>query len=90
MSYSHIIHAQTKTEAKEKIAQEWDRIVQTQPIHACDRTGAQAVANEFVDALDQDAEQRIIVSIYGSVDYTSNNKVTSVSGTVNVSLAPKA
>ena len=91
MSYSFSVNAATKAEAKEKIAKEWKNIVEAQPIHSADRDSAQAFAEASVDNLnDPDATQKISVYASGSVSYRSDNSITAIGGTVNVSLAAKS
>lgn len=92
MSYSFSVQADTKADAKDKIAKEWDNIVAQQPIHAADKDAALSTAEDFVEALsDPDGGELISVSAYGSVSYypDKNNRIVAVSGTVSASLASK-
>lgn len=90
MTYSYNVTGATKDEVKQKIAQEWDAIVATMPIHKADRAPAEAVAGAFIDALpDPTGKQGVNVYSYGSVGWQGDDKITSVSGSVQASLVDK-
>ena len=80
MSYSFTVRAATKAEAKEKIAAEFDKVVEGQPAHATDRAAAEAAAGAFVDLLGEPADGQVVQAVvHGSLgwrgegDYTSAN-----------------
>jgi hypothetical protein len=94
MSYSFTVKADTKAEAKEKIAKEFDNVVSQQPIHAADQSAAVAAGAAFVDVLPDPSDvQQINVHVYGSVgwhDAAEAKNITSANVSVSASLASKA
>ncbi|MDY7815390.1 hypothetical protein U0F71_06635 [Burkholderia pseudomallei] len=69
MSYSFQVVIQTKAEAEAKIAEEFDKIVATQPVHAQDRTAALATALAFVNLLADEPNKAIQVNVTGWVSW---------------------
>lgn len=67
MSYSLRIKAATKDLAKQAVADEFDKMVANQPIHARDRAAVLANANAAVDLLADDDSQDVVVSFNGYV-----------------------
>ncbi|MHA7342486.1 hypothetical protein [Burkholderia pseudomallei] len=65
MSYSFQVVIQTKAEAEAKIAEEFDKIVAAQPVHAQDRTAALAAALAFVNLLADEPNKAIQVNVSG-------------------------
>lgn len=65
MSYSFQVVIQTKAEAEAKIAEEFDKVVATQPVHAQDRTAALAAALAFVNLLADEPNKAIQVNVSG-------------------------
>lgn len=90
MSYSFSITADNKTEAKQKIVEAFDNIVNGQPPHAADRAAAVACGQAFVDILAEPTEGvEIHVSMYGSLGWRAQDEFTSASFNANASLRSK-
>lgn len=51
MSYSFSVNADTKADAKVKVAEELAKVVLAQPAHKKDQAQAQAAADAFIDTL---------------------------------------
>lgn len=93
MSYSFTVAAADKAAAKQRISEEFDRVVHQQPSHAADRDAAVAVGQAFVDALrDPGAGEEIHVNMYGSVGWKHDEPgaLTSAGVTANASIRAKA
>jgi hypothetical protein len=70
MSYSFAIKASNKTDAKHKIAENFDNIVNNQPTHSADRNAVVAIGSAFVDLLEDPADnEEIYVNVYGSLGW---------------------
>ncbi len=69
MSYSFSVRAASKAEAKDKVDAELAKVVESQAIHVRDRAQAQAVAEAFIDLLDDDETRDIDVNMHGSVSW---------------------
>lgn len=70
MSYSFVIVAASKAEAKQKIAEEMAIVVGNQPPHSLDQAQAIAAGGAFVDLLGDLAEgHEYHVGMHGSVGY---------------------
>ena len=69
MSYSFTVRAETKTDTLRKVAEELDRIVDQQPVHAADRQQAFAVAEAFIEIIPDDATMDYSVSVSGYVSW---------------------
>lgn len=90
MSYSFSVTAATKAEAKEKIAEEFDKVLASQPVHQVDRATTQAAAEAFVDMLvDPNEDQQVSVSVNGWVGWRAEGEFTSASGSVTASITAK-
>ena len=96
MSYSFSIRADSKTTAKAKVAEELDKVLAQQPVHAADRAQALAAAEAFIDILvDNETteadSQDIVVSVNGSVgwQHPDQSRLTSAAVGVSAYLAPK-
>jgi len=73
MSYSFSVTASTKDEAKEKIAEQFAKVIEGQPSHAADKDNALAAAGAFIDLLtDVPADHHIAVSMHGSLGWNSD------------------
>ena len=86
MSYSFSVKASTKDEAKQKIAEQFDKVVEGQPSHADDKAAALATANAFIDLLtDVPKDHHVSVSINGSLSWNHDapNKYVGASVGVN-------
>lgn len=87
MSYSFGFKAASKAEAKQKVAEELDKVVALQSVHAKDRDQAEATANAFIDVLDDDDSKDVSVSMNGSLSGNwFGNDLTSFTG-ANVSVS---
>jgi hypothetical protein len=90
MSYSFSVKAATKAEAKQKVAEQFDVVVNGQPIHAADRDAAQAAANAFIDILGEPTEaEQVSVSVNGYVSWRGENNFVGANVSVGASLASK-
>lgn len=67
MSYSMSIRAATKDEAKQKLADDFAKVVEAQPSHSFDQESALAVASQFIDLLPNDEEKDVSVTLSGSL-----------------------
>ena len=87
MSYSFSFTAASKSEAKERVATELDKVVESQPMHAADREQAAAAADAFIDLVPEPKDdQAIYVSMSGSVSWTGDQDNRNVTGgAVNIS-----
>ena len=93
MSYSFSLSATTKTEAKEKIAGEFEKIVAGQAVHKKDQQIAVAACEDFINLMDYDDSKDIVMSVSGTLSGNwAQSDVTSLTGasfSVIVALAPK-
>lgn len=78
MSYSFSIKVETKALAKQAVASELDKIVDSQPIHARDRAAALANATAVIDLLADDDTKDVSVSCNGYVSWNVNGDLTEV------------
>ena|ERR1041385_4506015 len=69
MSYSFIVRAVSKAEAKSKVSEELRKVVEAQPVHLADHVQAQAVADAFIDLLPEDDSKGLQVNVHGSVSW---------------------
>lgn len=70
MSYSFIVTADTKADAKQRVADQFDNVVSAQAAHKADRDPAVACAQAFIDTLAEPQEgHEIQVSMHGSVGW---------------------
>lgn len=93
MSYSFSIAAASKTEAKQKIADSFDGVVTSQPVHRADRDAAVMCGQTFVDMLaDPDDGKEILVNMSGSMGWRDmeQKQFTSAGVNVNAYLRDKA
>jgi hypothetical protein len=89
MSYSFIVRAANKAEAKQLVSDELQKVVDAQPTHKADRAQAQAVAEAFIDVLEDDETKSVQVNVHGSVAWigvTDDPSFTSASVGVTASL----
>jgi hypothetical protein len=80
MSYSFIVRAADKAEAKNMVAAELTKVVDAQPMHVADRAQAQAVAEAFIDILPDDDMTVVQVNVHGSVSWTGSQDAPHVIG----------
>lgn len=86
MSYSFSITADTKAEAKQKISDAFDNVVNGQPSHAADQAAAVACGQAFVDTLaDPHDGDEIFVSMYGSLSWKKDEPKEILAAGVSVS-----
>lgn len=91
MSYSFRVTAATKAEAGEKVAEELDKVVVSQPSHAADQKAAQSAAEAFIGVLREAGENECVgVSMSGSLSWQTADVFTSASVNVNAWVGPKA
>lgn len=69
MSYSFQFVTQSKADVQSKLAEEFDKVVASQPVHARDRDAAISAALAMVNALGENAERNIEVRVNGSVGW---------------------
>lgn len=93
MSYSFNVRGNTKAEAKTKVAAELAKAVAAQSCHARDHKQAQAAADAFIDVLQDDDNQDVVVYMSGSLTgHWMGTDVTRIEGaavSVNASLVAK-
>lgn len=93
MSYSFAVRAATKTQAKEKVAAEFEKAASAQICHERDKQQALAAANAFIDLLADDESLDVVVSMHGSLaGHWTGSDVTRITGAsvgVNAGLASK-
>lgn len=95
MSYSFSVSGANREEVRERIAEQFDTVVQQQPAHEADREASQNTAYALLDVLGESAlqaGQQINVTIYGSLsqrnaDDPAKRQTTSVSVNVSVAVA---
>ena len=88
MSYSFTVRADSKDKAKALVAEELDKVVAQQPVHAADRAQALAAAEAFIDVVDHEPEadsKDIMVIVNGSVGWQHPDQSRLTSAAVNVS-----
>ena len=94
MSYSFVVSATSKNEAKQKIADEFAKVVLSQPTHESDQIAAVAVGQAFIDVLEDPKEgQEIYVHMNGSLGWHHGRfpkELTHASVSVNASLRAKS
>lgn len=93
MSYSFTVRAATKTQAKGKVAAEFEKVASAQVCHERDKQQALAAANAFIDLLVEDESLDVVVSMHGSLTghWTGSDAthITGASVSVNAGLASK-
>jgi hypothetical protein len=70
MSYSFSLKAVSKSAAKSAVAAEFDKVIESQPIHARDKEAALASAGAVIDLLADGDPRNIAVSVNGSLGWT--------------------
>ncbi|WP_315804017.1 hypothetical protein [Bradyrhizobium sp. SZCCHNS3002] len=63
MSYSFSAKGATKLEAKAAVAEAFDAVIATQPIHARDKEAALTNAGAVIDLLADDAPEHHVISV---------------------------
>jgi hypothetical protein len=84
MSYSFTVQAATKADALTAAEQEFDKVVEGQPMHAKDRKAAMTAAQNVVDLLPGD--RAVTVSVSGYLSWAADESITQASVTVTASL----
>jgi hypothetical protein len=69
MSYSFSLKAVSKSAAKSAVAAEFDKVIESQPIHARDKEAALASAGAVIDLLADGDPRNIAVSVNGSLGW---------------------
>ena len=94
MSYSFSVSGANTDEVRERISEQFDRVVEGQPAHEADREAAQNSAFALLDVLGTGVGpgQQINVTIYGSLsqrngDDPAKRETTGVSLNVSVAVA---
>lgn len=88
MSFSFNIRAKSKSEAIMKVDDGLANVVASQPIHGMDRVKAQAVAEAYINLVDDPGEgDALSVSVSGSLG-TATARTVSVTINVGVFLIP--
>jgi len=73
VSYSFSVIASTKEGAKQKLAEQFDLVIQNQPCHAADKDAAVAAGSAFIDLLTDVPEgHEIHVGMHGSLGWNQN------------------
>ena len=88
MSYSFTVRADSKDKAKALVAEQLDKVVAQQPVHAADRIAALAAAEAFIDVLTETTEaasKDILVIVNGSVGWQNVDQSELTSAAVSVS-----
>lgn len=67
MSYSFTIRAATKEQAKQVFKERFEFETARQPAHNTEKQQALSAVNAFIDLLDEDLNQDVVVNVYGSV-----------------------
>lgn len=88
MSYSFSFRAETKESAKEKAAEEFGRVLTSQPVHEADLPQAQATTEAFIDMVRDDESMDLSVVVSGSC-WGVDGGLNSVGVNVSVTLATK-
>lgn len=91
MSYSFVIAADTKDDARVKVEAELSKIVIAQPCHAADRQAAQDAAAAFIGILKEPSEGEIIeINMYGSLSWRDADSFNLASVSVSACIKAKA
>jgi hypothetical protein len=86
MSYSFQVTAGTKMDATQKIREQFDALVVTQPAHAADKEAAVVAAQTLVKLLAEPREgDEIYVSMYGSLGWQHDVPEEFLSASVSIS-----
>lgn len=88
MSYSFFVKGATRNEVSDKIADEFEKIVEAQPIHKADRNIAESAANAALNLLAHDASKDVTANVHGSIS-SNDDGVRSVSFGVGVGFAER-
>jgi hypothetical protein len=87
MSYSFQVKAASKVEAAKKVEEQFDLVVQGQPVHAADRQAAQDAAQAFINLLAEPAEgQLVAVNVQGYVSWRAEGEFTGANIGVGASI----
>jgi hypothetical protein len=86
MSYSFNVKAATKADAVTQAEQEFDKVVEGQPIHAKDRKAAMTAVGNVVDVLQDDPAREVSVSVSGYVSWSEGEAIHTANVSVTASL----
>ncbi len=91
MSYSFQVRGETKDEIVNAASAEFDRIVQSQDMHAKDRDPALAVLGAYLDILKPIENHIYSASVHGSLGWlTAAQEICTASVGVTVSMIPSS
>lgn len=90
MSYSFSVKGVSKAEALQKVADEMDKVVVGQPVHAKDAEAVKVGAATFVGFLEDDDKKDVVVSVSGSLAWQAEGLFTSASVSIYASLQQRA
>ena len=91
MSYSFSVKAQTADDAMEKVREEMDKLVETQPVHSADRQQALNAAVSFLSILrSPKPTEDVYASVSGSVWSGDAGELNSASVNISVGFTQKA
>jgi hypothetical protein len=86
MSYSFSVRGTTKAETIEKLIAEFDKVVESKPIHLSDRAQAQAAAEAFLDIVPENVDGKdLYISVSGSVGWSGTLSIDVISASVIIS-----
>lgn len=88
MSYSFNVKAATKGEAGKAVAEKLGEVVANQPIHEADRQVAQDAAEGVLNALRDDPDQGISITVSGSC-WGGDDGLANVSLNISASLSAR-
>jgi hypothetical protein len=89
MSYSFSVRAATKDEAIAKVGEEFEKVVNAQPIHAKDRDAVETAAENIVAVLKNDDTRDVTVSVSGSLSWTEGDQVSYANLSINAGFAER-
>jgi hypothetical protein len=88
MSYSFVASGTTKMEIMRKVHQELTDVVAAQPVHGADKKAAMKAADALIVLMaDPGENQKIVVSINGSLGWNVNQEVPKEFTSANVSVS---
>jgi hypothetical protein len=89
MSYSFVVMAENKADAKANVVQQFATVVAGFPAHAKDESAVIALANAFIDLVPDDDTMNVQLHIYGSLSITGDDSLAGVGANVSAYLAAK-
>lgn len=90
MSYSFSAKGVTKDAAKDAAAAEFDKVVESQPVHAADRDAALATVGAMIDAVVDPAEgEEVRVSVSGYLSWRTEGEFITASVSAQAGVVAK-